>query len=111
MLAPKLRLNDWILQHTSGTVEDSAISTALKSLSTQPVASTVSEIARVLASFDWRTSAAEGLKEGERQLKLVFRGSGGYKELRRQLLVHLAEFSSGAVQESARRLIGEAKSQ
>ena len=43
-----------------------------------------------VATYDWRTSAAPNLKDDERTLKAAFRGSGGYKELRLQLLRHLA---------------------
>lgn len=43
-------------------------------------------IATQLAEYDWRNSKATGLTDEERRTKLVFRGSGGYKELRRQLL-------------------------
>lgn len=43
-----------------------------------------------LASYDWRTSAAAGLSAQDRQSKGRFRGSSGYKELRIDVLHHLA---------------------
>jgi len=104
VLAPRLKLNDWILKSASGAVQDSAIALALESLSTQPVAKTIHAIAKGLATFDWRTSTADGLTESQRQLKLVFRGSGGYKELRRQLLKHLSAHG-GSVSEMASHLL------
>ncbi len=44
-----------------------------------------------LSKFDWRTANYPLLSVEERTSKLVFRGSGGYKELRRQLLKLLTE--------------------
>lgn len=107
VMASRLKLNDWILKPTIGTVQDTAISSALKSLVSQPVAKTLDAVAKGLASFDWRTSTAPGLKDDERPLKLVFRGSGGYKELRRQLVTHLSK-SGGAVGDAAARLLQDA---
>ena len=46
----------------------------------------MSALAKGLAKFDWRTANFASLSVEERTAKLVFRGSGGYKELRRQLL-------------------------
>ena len=39
-----------------------------------------------LSRYDWRASSAPGLGEEERQKKAAFRGSGGYKELRMDVL-------------------------
>jgi DGQHR domain-containing protein len=56
------------------------------------VSSLLSSLCLCLSSFDWRTSAAPGISDPELQTaKKVFRGSGGYKELRMQLLSHLAK--------------------
>src|SRR3546814_15464246 len=62
------------------------------------------DLAILLSTYDWRTSTGEGLTEDERVRKLAFRGSGGYKELRRQLLNVLSE-AEGAVGQSARAVI------
>ena len=48
------------------------------------------EIAFNLAAYDWRASSAQGLEEEDSLRKAAFRGSGGYKELRRDVLRHLA---------------------
>jgi hypothetical protein len=45
-----------------------------------------------LAEFDWRAATALNLTEEQRQTKLVFRGSGGYCEFRRQEPKHLADY-------------------
>jgi hypothetical protein len=103
--APRLKLNEWVLKSSEGPVQDTAIATALKSLDEQQVAKTVQEIAKGLSSFDWRTSSDPSLSNKERQLKLAFRGSGGYKELRRQLLNHLAEYDDATVSKTAQTLL------
>jgi hypothetical protein len=103
--APRLKLNDWILKPSSGPLQDAAIASALKSLDQQPVAKTVKAVAKTLASFDWRTSAEPSLSATERQLKLAYRGSGGYKELRRQLLIHLERYGGANVSDTARGLL------
>ena len=66
----------------------------------------LTSIAVGLAKFDWRTASAESLKEksDEKTAKLTFRGSGGYKELRRQLLNLLAE-EPGRVGEAAAKVL------
>jgi hypothetical protein len=61
-------------------------------------------VAEHLASYDWRTSATPGLSDDERLRKAAFRGSGGYKELRRQLLLHL-EQAKGEVGQAATDLL------
>ena len=103
--APRLKLNDWILKPAEGPIQDAAITAGLKSIEGQPVAKTVNDIAKGLSSFDWRTSSAPDLSPNERQLKLAFRGSGGYKELRRQLLTHLAQNGPKTVSDSAKKLL------
>ena len=67
---------------------------SLISLRSQDFAVFVREIGKALASFDWRTSSTPDLDEQKRREKLVFRGSGGYKEIRSQLLEHLASQDS-----------------
>jgi DGQHR domain-containing protein len=103
-LAPRLKLNDWKLKPSSGPLQEAAIRDAIKSLNGLPVTKVIQGIATALASFDWRTSSAEGLDRTERQLKAAFRGSGGYSELRRSLLRHIADKGSGEVRETAERL-------
>jgi hypothetical protein len=93
------------LKPSSGPLQDAAIETALKSLDQHPVAKSVKALAKGLASFDWRTSAEPSLSPTERQLKLGFRGSGGYKELRHQLLDHLAKRGGVGVADTASSLL------
>jgi hypothetical protein len=97
--ARQLRLASWEFDQDVGTVDDTTITRALQSLEGEPVAEFLTRIAQGLAKFDWRTSSAS-LTESERLAKLVFRGSGGYRELRRQLLNQLTR-ERGSVKQAA----------
>lgn len=99
-----LKLDDW--QYTSDPVDDSKAITMelLKTLAKQPVAGFLAEAAVALAKFDWRAATASSLSSSERQAKLVFRGSGGYSEFRRQLLTHLKSYQ-GKVGDAATEVL------
>lgn len=86
--AEELRLSEWrerdVLEHETLMLED--VTDDLRTLETLPVASFLKSLAGALMSFDWRTASAADLTEEQRRAQLVFRGSSGYKELRRQLV-------------------------
>lgn len=103
--ASVLRLNTWVPDDRSSANSVTAVKSSLKSLATQEFTHFVIEIGNALASFDWRTSSSPGLDDQRRRAKLVFRGSGGYKELRTQLLEHLA-LKDGDLASAAKRLLG-----
>ena len=92
--ATKLELRSWNIKTASSMNDSAAITAAIKSLSKHKVSPFLEIIARGLSTFDWRTSAAPGLTEMERQRQLVFRGSSGYKEIRGLLLKHLADLEN-----------------
>lgn len=64
----------------------------------------LTKLSESLATYDWRASSGPRLTEEERTLKAAFRGSGGYKELRRDVLKHIAG-SQGDVAQSAKEVI------
>jgi hypothetical protein len=70
--------------------DEEAVSAALRSFMKTNAAKFIAEIAMGLASYDWRTSSTPGLTAQEQLKQSVFRGSSGYRELRKQLLAHLA---------------------
>lgn len=51
--------------------------------------------------FEWRTSRTPGLPEEARLRQAAYRGSGGYKELRRQLLFALEKSKDMTVAQPA----------
>ena len=94
--ATDLELSNWQQEFGSAATSDVAVSSALASLSAQPVAEFVTQTTKALAKYDWRSSKASNLTTDERQAKARFRGSGGYRELRQELLQHLAQFEDSA---------------
>ena len=91
----KLRLWEWTPIDFGGAYDENVVTSAYESLEKhQPITKFLNELMAVLADFDWRTSSTPGLNEQERTIKLTFRGSSGYRELRRRLLVHLEQSSS-----------------
>lgn len=71
--------------------DDPVVSAALKSFSNTKSARFIMNIAIELASYDWRTSSTPTLSDNERMRQAIFRGSSGYKEMRKQLLKHLSD--------------------
>lgn len=61
------------------------------------------ELGKMLATYDWRASSAPELSDDEALVKAAFRGSGGYKELRRHLIRHLSK-QHGEIGEAARQV-------
>ena len=88
--ADDLELASWIVEDHATAVDEKVVTQSRRSLEKQPVSGFLEKIAKALAKYDWRASSAESLSEEERTLKLAFRGSGGYRELRRLLLKHLS---------------------
>jgi hypothetical protein len=88
--AKELKLSSWRLEGEAEASDEHAIRDAIGSLERQPAADFLKEIADALSKYDWRTSSAPDLSEREQLKKAALRGSGGYKELRRDLLRHLA---------------------
>jgi DGQHR domain-containing protein len=106
VMAPSLRLADWALSLATDPTDINGTSTAMASLKKQPAFGFLSSIAAALATYDWRTSAAPGLSEEQRIAKAALRGSGGYRELRLQLLRHLSR-EKGGVGDAAKRVVSK----
>jgi hypothetical protein len=108
LAASQLKLEDWCDARTSESSDEKEVASQLKRLTAQPVASFLAELADTLASFDWRTYGTPRLPEEDRLRAAAYRGSSGYKELRRQLLAHVeAEGSSqlSALATDARKIL------
>ncbi len=89
----KLPLHDWQFESMDDTdsdissIDDRLLTNALASLRDEKeIQQLLLEISESLSRFDWRSASAESLTDEEKTAKLAFRGSGGYRELRRQLL-------------------------
>ena len=89
--ADTLKLRTWRCKPYPATAEEE-VTEAIESLYEQPaIVSYLQSLARVLATYDWRSSSAPNLDSHQRLLKTRFRGSTGYRELRIELLTHLGD--------------------
>ena len=90
--ADSINLLDWVVEEKLEDAgrEDSEIRSAIASLSeNRKISNFVDELSSSLATYDWRASGFPGLDEEQRTLKASFRGSGGYKDLRNDVLKHI----------------------
>lgn len=93
-LAPKLDLRSWRPNNSAAASDSNAVAFALASYKKHTSSKSVTAIGKALSTFDWRTSATPDIDAETRRRKLVFRGSSGYKEIRAQLLEHIAKQDS-----------------
>ncbi|HVD41087.1 MAG TPA: DGQHR domain-containing protein [Solirubrobacterales bacterium] len=104
----ELQLADWRAAEASEVSDQKAVSEQLDGLAEQRVATLLREIGDAIADFDWRTSGAPNLTDEERRRASVFRGTGGYRELRLQLHEHVAaaeaELASPLAAEAVKKL-------
>lgn len=91
----ELSLQQWGGHHSEEQEDQDVVQERIASLSNQPsIFKFMSNLAESLALFDWRSSDAPGLSDHEQTLKASFRGSSGYKGLRKNVLNHLAQGDS-----------------
>src|ERR1022692_2598426 len=94
-----LRIEDIESDEVGEGTSEMAISDALSAFRDAPRLSTfIEETSMRLAEYDWRLYSTPGLTSSERQAKARFRGGTGYRELRSDLLTHVA---TGVANESA----------
>lgn len=89
--ALSLALSSWEVSGPTDGTGETPIREALRSLKSHRIFRFVKRLAECLASYDWRTSGAPGLSEVHKSNKSRFRGSTGYRELRKDLLYHIVE--------------------
>lgn len=95
-----LGLRKWVPDEIPSGSDDERISAIIPSLPSK-AASYVMQLATELMRFEWRTSRTPGLPEEARLRQAAYRGSGGYKELRRQLLFALEKSKNKTVAQPA----------
>lgn len=101
--AKRLGLAAW---KDAGEIADASPESIAQVSKTLPdtIVSFLKGIAEGLATYDWRTSSFPGLSENERLTKAALRGSGGYKELREQLVSHLSTAANEDIASAAAEL-------
>lgn len=102
----ELDLESWGEESELGEVTPTNVERVAETLTSEPVYRFLGRVCASLATFDWRTSGAPGLEDGQRLAKAALRGSGGYKELRGQLAQHLKSSPFNDVASAAEHLGG-----
>lgn len=69
----------------------------------------IDNIASGLLKFDWRTASTDGLTTAQRQKQMIYKGSSGYKEIRRELLKSLATSKNALISKNASLIFKELK--
>ena len=112
VMSEDLELSEWSWEAVTGArktatkqsaVEEEQVALAISSLRASSIEAFLASLSIGLATYDWRTSSTPGLAKEDRLRQAVFRGSSGYKELRRSLVLHLASVR-GDVGSAARRV-------
>jgi DGQHR domain-containing protein len=85
-----LKLQNWGQEKKAIGTDQELVTQATKSIKKTGAYSFLKELASHLNTFDWRASSAPGLTKDESLKRAAFRGSGGYKDLRHQVLIHLS---------------------
>lgn len=101
--ADDLNLADWAWEGEveEDTISEESVTEALKNLRRRKVNTFLCQLSDKLSEFDWRKFSFPGLNEEERRNQIAYRGSGGYKELRRRLLQLLMSTDDPQITEAA----------
>lgn len=89
--ANQLSLNEWEYLYASDDIDLTEVEQAISSLAGTKVDIFIRDIFIELQSFDWRLPKTPNISEEDRKKQMIFKGSSGYKELRKQLLNILTE--------------------
>lgn len=67
----------------------------------------IENVCEELSDFDWRTASAPGLTESQRLKQMVYKGSSGYKEIRKNLLGILTSSKNTKISKNSKTLLIE----
>ena len=102
-----VKFHTWSRDRAKDAVDYAEVSAALRELRSkqQKISDFVKRLATEIAEFDWRSAATPELPEESFVKQAIYRGGPGYKEVRRQLLRHLASRKAKDVAASAQKVI------
>jgi len=106
----RLALEDWIDDRDDDLSDDVALAKVIRSFSKTDAYTFMETLCESLARYDWRSSTAPGLSEEQSQMRRLFRGSGGYAELRRQCVEHLTTVKQGPLRAAAMTVLDKMRS-
>lgn len=100
-----LKLESLTSSPHSEPVDDSEIAEALLSISEHSgLVTIINDLARAIVAFDWLPFDYENLSPPQQRQKAGYRGSGGYKLLRQDLMDHVSESSDSNLKAIAREI-------
>ncbi|MEN5436607.1 DGQHR domain-containing protein [Sphingobacterium faecium] len=101
-----LDLDKFYLEYAEGN-DGSIVSNALQKIENLQLGTYIKDLTQNIANYDWRSFNSKSIGQNE-ELKLKkasFRGSGGYKVLRGELLKHLANVEHISISKDAQRIL------
>ena len=106
-----IHLDQWNWIRKSSQNDEQAISEAIKSLHEQlhDIVEFIRQICDALKTFDWRLSSALKATDENYSRQASYRGSSGYREIRRNMLVHLKSKLAQPIQSCADEVIDALK--
>ena len=106
LLVDQLDIPSWLPPDESSATMEDEVDVALNVLRTGTRSSKfVSDLCKCVATFDWRTQATPELPEDIRNRQALYRTGTGYREVRRHLLLHLAEQQNELIASNAREIV------
>ena len=105
-LVDEIGIASWLLPREGAATEIEDVRSVVEELRSDPESSDfASRLCSEVAKFDWRTQATPRLSEDVRTRQALYRSGTGYREVRRQLLLHLEHQDDSLIRTSATRLI------
>jgi hypothetical protein len=105
----ELDLREWDWVRKTKQDDNTAVSEALRQFERRCVKSMryVSSIAETMADFDWRLPSALDPTDPDYSVQAMYRGSSGYREIRRRMLVFIKEKGPKHISDLASQILGK----
>ena len=100
-------LRSWQLPPDGDAIDPRQVEAALVELDATGLRSVLSSLAGPVAQFDWRTTKAPGIGPEDARSRSVYRGSGGYVALRKDVYSLLAEIADEPIKSESARILAE----
>ena len=99
--------NSWQRPISAGATDSATnpedVSAALDDLTLHPdIENFIDQLTLDVAQFDWRSAVTPALRRDDEAFQSRYRGGSGYKQVRLQLLLHLAQAGSPEVADAAK---------
>ncbi len=105
----ELKTIQWPDEIKEDTIDHTEVKKAIRDFKKSKVNEFLKNIANELTAFDWRTSSFPRLSRDQQQKQMVFKGSSGYKELRKQLLEILSSSNDKLIKKMANEVLKRLK--